>query len=343
MDLRHIETPAIRQAIMHIIDTRLPEPLYNQEPLTLTPEAEEFIYKHLMKLIQTEDNYKARFIAEPTMKKILGNYLESDEGFLETSKAVANHYLRYAQNQGSEEAFDLCIVEIAVGEQLVLAGLRLDYVKTYSHDLSYKNDQVSIQLIAQETSLIHYSQSLKEAFLYKGAVDAQDYDLLMVDKSKTPEMKRVFSKKMLCAEEYFDPKIRTKKLKDSVELWTRKNLKDDLEVATQVRQGVNEALLENAVIDLEDFTQKILGHSAEAKLSLAMVLEKEGVKQAENLEIDKNWVAKKMTRKMIYTNTGFMIKGDMESFDDKMVFEMRPNGDGTVDYIIKNVRSVKER
>lgn len=343
MDLRLIETPNIKQAIMHIIDTRLPEPLANAQIMELTPEAEEFMYKHLMKLVQTEDNFKARFIGEPGIKGVLSGFLDDKIPFLQMSLTLADHYHRYAVQVGAEEAFDLCVMEVAIGDQLLVAGLRLDYVKTYSHDLSYKDNQVSIQLVAQETSLIHYSQSLKEAFLYKGADGSDDYDLLMVDKSKNAEVRRIYSKKMMCSEEFFDPKIRTKKLKESVENWTRKNLKDDLESATQVRQGVNEALLENAVIDLEAFTQKILGHNADAKLSLNTVLEKEGVKQGDAMEIDKNWVAKKMTRKMIYTNTGFMIKGDLDSFDDSILFEMRPNGDGTVDYIIKNVKSVKER
>lgn len=343
MDLRQIEMPRITQAIIHIIDARLPEPLYNHNCIELTPESEEFIYKHLMKLVQSEDNFKANFIGAPLIQNVLSSFLTEKTTFVEESRTLAELYHRYAQNMGQETAFDFCVVEAAVGEQLLIAGLRLDYVKTYSHDLSYTDNQVTIQLVAQETSLLHYSQTMKEAFLYKGAQDDHDYDLLLLDKSKNPETKRLFMKKFLCAEEFFDRKIRTKKLKDSVEAWTRKNLKDDLEMATQVRQGVQEALVESAIIDLGDFTKQILGHSAEAQVSLNVMLEKEGVKKDDDLEIDKNWVAKKLTRKMIYTNTGFMIKADLENFNDNILFEMKANGDGTVDYIIKNVKSVKER
>ncbi len=50
-----------------------------------------------------------------------------------------------------------------------------------------------------------------------------------------------------------------------------------------------------------------------------------------------------MKTRAIKTDTGFTIRADFDHYDDQLRFEVRKNGDGTVDYVIKNVRNITER
>lgn len=63
----------------------------------------------------------------------------------------------------------------------------------------------------------------------------------------------------------------------------------------------------------------------------------------QDFEVDKHWIESKMKVKELKTDTGLVIKGDYDLFKDSQRINMKKNGDGTIDYIIKNVRNIIEK
>ncbi|QEK12602.1 nucleoid-associated protein [Crassaminicella thermophila] len=173
--------------------------------------------------------------------------------------------------------------------------------------------------------------------------EEDEYDLIFLDKQVySDDFEQLFSNVFLNCRSLIDDRDKTKIFKNVTEKWTRRNLKEDIDKAQEVREEVIASMKNCAEIDVEKFVQSVFGNDVEMQQNFIQHLEREGI-QLEKIEIDKKWVEKKMKKRIMKTDTGIEIKGEYEDLEDKMKFEIVRNGDGTVNLIIKNVRSMMER
>jgi hypothetical protein len=133
----------------------------------------------------------------------------------------------------------------------------------------------------------------------------------------------------------------TKLFRNQTEKWMRKNMKENIGKAIDVRLELDDKYVNNAEIDIKDTVNNVID-SIEEREKFLMNLEKAGVDTDQPFEIDKKWVGKKLKMKNLKTDTGFTIKGDFDIFEDSSRFEVQYNGDGTVNYIIKQVRNIHQ-
>ena len=59
--------------------------------------------------------------------------------------------------------------------------------------------------------------------------------------------------------------------------------------------------------------------------------------------IDREWAEKKLKRKKLKVDKSIELYIDCEAYNDKNKFQIKTNGDGTIDIIIKNVRNYIEK
>ncbi len=343
MDMRYLESVHVNNAVAHVLDKRLEEPLLGIEEMELTEDLHEFFMKHILRGLRGEDSEKARFVGEGATKQLIRRIFDEPEAFLECTQEMAKRLFSIMRPMESINGGDLAVVKFHSGEARYLGILKLDYQKSYSHEIEYQNEQFNVKLVAQDTGLPLTHQKLSACAFVKEDTSDDSYDMLLVERSTGEEGPRFFLNRFMGADRVLDKRDKTKLLRKSVEQWTRTNLKNDLDKALEVREQLNEELLGSAYIDLEAFSEELFSGSSDAREKFDKKMETVGLIDGEKIEVDRLWVSNKMKNKAVKTDTGFTIRGEHEFFDDPARFEMRRNGDGSVDYVIKNVRNISER
>lgn len=344
MDLRHIENLVVDFAVLHVLDTQLEEPLLAAKPLDLdSEEVVDFVVKHTLKALQDDAAYKAKFLPGTVMASY-GDQMLTMEDPIETSTRLALRLFDMTKRY-SETACDILVTRFHTGNIQAYGILRLDYQKSYTHEVAMEGDGFAIHLIAQEIALPSQQQKVTQCCFGIRPGSDEEYDIIVLSKKRgaDEEERGRFLKEFLNAERTYDYKDKTKSFKKSIEDWTQKHLKEDFDTARDLRASVENQLRNHAIVSPEVVLKEALAHDTDARHALKAKLEKEGLDLEERFEVDKRFVDKKMKTKTLRTDTGFVIRADYELFSDNGFIEVQRNGDGTVNYIIKHVRHIKEQ
>lgn len=343
MDMRYLESVHVNRAVAHVLDKRLEDPIMAIEEMELTEDLHEFFMKHILRGLRGEDSEKARFVGDGALKQLVRRMFDDQEAFLQCSQEMATRLFAVMKPLEGVNGGDLAIVTFHSGEARYLGILKLDYQKSYSHEIEYINEQFNVKLVAQDTGLPLTHQKLTACAYIKEDDTDDTYDMLLIERSTGEEGPRYFLNRFLGADRVLDKRDKTKLFKKTVEQWTRTNLKNDMETAEAVRGQLNEELLGSAYIDLDSFSGDLFAGAPDAREKFDKKMEAAGLADGEKIEVDRHWVTNKMKSRAIKTDTGFTLRAEHEFYDDPSRFEMRRNGDGSVDYIIKNVRNISER
>ncbi len=344
--MRDINSISIEKAIVHVLDKNSDKPIFTDVEQDIDEDVHEFLAKHILKCLQDDENRKAKFrigmnIVKEASEEMLGN----DDTFIEASKKITNKLFNIMKSNNSISSCDLVICIFASEDARYIGILKLDYQKTFIHQIEYIENNFKISIVPQDIGLPNMNQKLQKSVFIGERGDDNEYDMIILDKqnySEDSDIALFFVEDFLNSEVITDNRDKTKVLKKAVEKWTRKNLKDDFENANKLREEVNNALLNESTVDLGAIREKVLEEES-IRESLKTDLEEKGFEVNEAFEVDKQWVAKKMKKKTVKTDTGFDIKSDFEIFNDLSKYQIKRNGDGTVDLIVKNVRNIMER
>lgn len=343
MDMRYLESVHVNNAVAHVLDKRLEEPLLAVAEMELTEDLHEFFMKHILRGLRGEDAEKARFVGDGALQQLVRRVFDAPEALLECTQEMARRLFAVMKPLESVNSGDLAVVTFHSGEARYLAILKLDYQKAYSHEIEYVDEQFNVRLVTQDTGLPLTHQKLSACAFIKEDRSDDSYDMLLTERSTGEEGPRYFLHRFLGADRVLDRRDRTKLFKKNVEQWTRQHLKNDMDQAESVRSQLNEELLGSAYIDVAAFSEDLFSNAPEARDKFDKKMQSAGLADGEKIEVDRLWVASKMKNRTLKTDTGFTIRGEHEFYDDPARFELRRNGDGSVDYIIKNVRNVSER
>lgn len=346
--MRNIDAVMIKKAIVHVLDRNGDEPILTDYEQEIQEDIHEFLEKHIIKSLQDEENRKAKFRGGiSVVKNACHEVFEDEEKFVESSKSIAEQLFKAMKRNNNISSADLVVCLYAVGDKNHMGILKLDYKKSFIHNVEFIDDKLKISIIPQTISLPGLSQRLQKCAFIKEIDDEDEYDMIVLDKQvygndEDGDIAQFFIHDFLNCDILVDNRDKTKIFRRATEKWTRKNLKEDIEKAQEVRDEAVASLKNCAEIDVEKFSQNVFGNDTEMQQHFIQQLDQEGL-QLESFDIDKTWVEKKMKKRVIKTDTGIEIKGEYEDIEDKMKFEIVRNGGGTVNIIIKNVRSFHER
>lgn len=342
--MRYIKDIMLEKAILHVIDSHADEAILTQKELTINEDVEEFVRKHVLKSLNDDETMSCRFFSDAgvvasNVKKII----DDPDCFVEVSQILTKHMFETIKNSDIP-AGDMLYVQYIADEQRCFAILKLDYQMSYMHNITFNDEILCINLISQEVGLPSIGQRLKKCAFFTKAPEGQ-LEMIILDKKQKIEDAGIdyFVKDFLDVVTITDDTDKTRKFKATVEKWTQKTLSDQIEAADTVRAMVNEKLLNGKEISVDVLATEIFEDAPEIKESFKEAVADAGYRQGSHFQIDKTWVEKKMKSKQIKTDTGVVIKGEFDFFKDSQKFLIKKNGDGTVDYIIKNVRNVVER
>lgn len=345
MELRRADQYEIERAIIHVLDKNSDEPVINHAELELNTNVLEFIGGHIGKLLSDEDNIKAKlFNDRGVVYNAVVTMVEDENSFIEASQKIADYFFRVIKQYGPILSCDLMIVQISLDGIPAICILKMDYQKSVEHEIDFEGEGFQINLSFQETSLPSAKQKVSCGAVIKMPGEDLD-DLVAVErivKGEDGEPIEFFIREILQANRVVDHLDKTKIFHKQMENWVRKNVKNEMDKAIGIREDLQELLTHSVEVKVQDVANDLIDDQ-EKREKFIETLELAGFDTEEEFELDKPYLEKKLKAKALKTDTGFTIRGATDLFQDPSKIEIKYNGDGTVNYIIKNVRNISQR
>lgn len=345
MELRRADQFVIERAIIHVLDKNAEEAILNHTELVLNQQVEEFIGGHITKLLSDEDNIKAKMFNE---RGVVYNgvieLIEDEDNFVESTHKIADYFYRVIMQYGALPSCDLLLVKLNFDGIPAVAILKLDYQKSVEHEINYEGEGFAIHLAFQETALPNAKQKVSCGAVIKLPGESLD-DLVGVEriiKGEDGEPIEFFFREILQANRVVDHLDKTKIFHKQMENWVRKNVKNEMDKAIGIREDLQEVYTHQVEVKVQEIANDLIDDQ-EQREKFIETLEIAGFDTEESFELDKKFIEKKLKAKAIKTDTGFVIRGVNDLYQDPSKFEIKYNGDGTVNYIIKNVRNISQR
>lgn len=345
MELRRVNDIDIKKIVLHVLDKNSEEPLLNEQEVELTGPVLEFIGGHLIKLLADEDNIKAKFFNERgVVYSEVHKSLADEDFFISSSQLIAGYLFRVIKQYDALPSCDLVCVNFLAEGTPAFAIIKLDYQRSIEHAIDYIEDRFQIQLAFQETALPDVRQKIA-----CGAVmmlpNTDYYDIVAVErivKGLDGEPIEFFIKEFLQANRVVDHIDKTKLFHKNMENWLRKNVRNEMDKAIGIREDLQDIYRNSVDVNVQEIANDIIDDT-EKREKFIESMEVVGFDTEEPFELDKHFIEKKLKSKSVRTDTGFVIRGVTDLYLDPSKFEIKYNGDGTVNYIIKNVRNISER
>jgi hypothetical protein len=238
------------------------------------------------------------------------------------------------------------VVSISTELGPMLALLKMDYVKNYTHNIEFVDDKIGINILPQFIGLPSGGQRLQKCAFIKPILNDNKIDLMVIDKQNKSKDSddygsNYFISNFLGCTIIENERDVTRNFIKTAEKWTRNNLKDNADAAEVVRSSLKKKLKEEEKIDINEFSQDVFGESKDVAENFVQYVKEQGVN--EQIDVDKQWVENKLKRVRLKIDKDIDVYINEETYDDNSRFEIVRNGDGTINILIKHIRNYIEK
>ena len=332
----------INKYITHVLDKESDVPILNDFEGKISQSIDKFLQNSIKKVSRDSDLRKAVFkdYNNNLIKNCCENIIYNESTFVENSKEIAAYLFDVMRVNTELESCDLVIYLYTVKDEKYVAILKLDYRKTYNHNIVFEDDKLNVQMIQNEIAIPENSK-IKQATIVGANGINDEYQLKVLDKdSEKEELDSKWITEFLNIEKIKDDTYKTKVFKKASESWITNALSNDIKKAEDVRSILNYSLKEKDDIDIATFADNAIDNE-ELKESFLEYMEDKDI--TDSINIDKRWVDKNLRKRKIKTDTGFNINGNLVDFEDPMKYRVTQNNDGSIDITIKNIKFYEEK
>ena len=346
--MEYVNDINVIDAVIHILDTNNDKPILNNYKLDLTDDIYKFLYKHIEKCFKSEELKSAFFNPENrVVKNISQEFLTGVRtDIIEVSQEFAKQMFYIMNANNSIPSCDLITVYISTDQGPMIGILKMDYVKNFTHNIDFVDEKLGIGIVEQQTGLPAASQNVQKCAFIRSIKKDCELDLLVIDKQKRTAEGEDFGANYF-VDNYLgctlvnNERDMTKGLINSVEKWTRTNLTEDAGKSVEVRNILKTKLKEEDIINVNEISREMFKDEPENQSSFNIFMESQGV--SEDVSIDKSFVEKKLRKVKINIDKGIDICLDDETYNDPDKFEIIKNADGTINIVIKKIKSYIEK
>ena len=233
----------INEAVIHILDNNSIEPILNEYKLEMEEDTYKFIYKHIEKCFNDEELKYAKFNEERNIVKEIGqDYLNGENNDLITlSKELSRQLFSIMKGNVNIPSCDLIVASIITDQGPMIAILKMDYVKNFTHEIEFVDDKIGIGIVPQAAGLPGSGQKIQKAAFIKPIKEEDTYNLMVLDKQKKSKEEdeygaNYFINSFLGCTIVANERDMTKTFLKAAETWTRKNFSEDAVTAEKVRR-----------------------------------------------------------------------------------------------------------
>ena len=345
--MEYVNDINIQEAVIHILDSNSDEPVLNEYTLELNEDIYKFLYRHIEKCLKDEELKTAVFNPERNIvKEIVQDYLNGiDKDIVTLSKELARQLFVIMKGNVNIPSCDLIVASLITDQGPLIAILKMDYVKNFTHQVDFVNDKIGIGIVPQAAGLPASSQRIQKAAFIKPIREGQRFDLWVIDKQKKTKEDdeygtNYFLNSFLGCTIIANKRDMTKTFLKATETWTRSNITEDADKAERIRSTIKTKLKEEESINIDDISTELFSEEPSAKEEFSTFVKGHGF---EEIAVDKAWVEKKLKRIRLKIDKEIDLYIDEETYHDPTKFEIQRNGDGSINMIIKHVINYIEK
>lgn len=338
----------INEAVIHILDNNSMEPILNEYKLEMEEDTYKFIYKHIEKCFNDEELKYAKFNEERNIvKEIVQDYLNGENNDLITfSKELSRQLFSIMKGNVNIPSCDLIVASIITDQGPMIAILKMDYVKNFTHEIEFVDNKIGIGIVPQSAGLPGSSQKIQKAAFIKPIKEEDTYNLMVLDKQKKSKEDdeygaNYFINSFLGCTIVANERDMTKTFLKAAETWTRKNFGEDAVTAEKVRTTVKGKLKEEDIVNIDELSHELFKDEPKTKEEFCTFVKAQGLN--DDVQVDKTWVEKKLKRVRLKIDKDIDLYINEEVYHDNNRFEIQRNGDGSINMIIKHVMNYIEK
>lgn len=330
----------LKQAILHVVDRELGDPVISQVGLDLTSiSVREYLTKKIEKLA-SEKAKTGTLVPTSAMATIIKTSEEDFAGM--SQKMVAKWYEIYQTSEDAPSA-DVLVALFEQDEQPNVVFLKLNYHQAYTHLVNTDDQgQLANELIVHKSILAGKTQRADEGF----RVNLTDLSYELDEKRYTFSGERQF---------YLSTKVIESEplpsLAENVKLVTKTAQKvgksfdvPDHEIVANVKEAIQENIEAYSSLDTQQIAQKVFKNNPAAQSDFTeTVVEKGYVDQVPMSNEVKQIATKKYGKQKLKLSNGIELIVPLEVYQDPNLIEFINNPDGTISVTIKNVEDVISR
>ena len=345
--MEYINDININEAVIHVLDSNGEEPVLNEYSLELDEDTYRYIYRHIEKCLKDDELKYAKFNAERNMvKEVVQDYLNGiDSDLINLSKELARQLFIIMKGNCNIPSGDLIISSIVTDQGPMIAILKMDYVKNFTHEVQFINEKIGVGIVPQVAGLPGSGQRIQKAAFIKPIRNDEVFNLMILDKQKSSKEDEYganyFVNTFLGVTYITNERDSTKRFYNACENWIRKSIYEDADKSEEIRTAIKNKLEENDVINIDEVSEELFANAPIEKESFSNYAKMQCAE--EEIAIDKSWVEKKLKRVRLNVDKEIDLYINKDVYKDKSKFEIKRNGDGSIDMIIKNVINYIEK
>lgn len=345
--MEYVNEININEAVIHVLDSNGEEPILNEFSLELDEETYMFIYKHIQKCIKDDELKYAKFNVERSIvKEVVQEYLNGiNSDLIELSKEIAKQLFMIMKSNVNIPSGDLIITSITTDQGPMIGILKLDYVKNFTHEVQFIDKKIGVGLVKQIAGLPGSGQNIQKAAFIKPIMENETFNIMILDKQKGPKEDEYganyFINTFLSAMYITNERDITKEFMRASESFIRRTITEDAALAEEIRTKVKSKLEEEDIINIDKLSEELFPHSQELKESFLTDMKMKCL--IEDIPIDKTYIDKKLKRIRLNIDKEIDLYINKDTYKDKSKFQIKRNGDGSIDMIIKNVINYIEK
>lgn len=336
--MRNIEEIIINKVALNVLDRENNTTLLTEKELELTEEVYEYFESHLLKILKDEEAKPAYFGEEKNIvRDLCKEIFEDEEQFVDNSNNLSQYLFRCIGTDEKESSGDMAVCLFESQEGRFLAILKLNFTNSYCHFIKDNAGNPVVTVGVNRTGLPGLSQKVSKAVVIRELKVDGEYNMLVLDRDKAG----IFINSFLKCTFTRDRRENTKIINRVSEQFARKAFKDNAQEAERFRSRLSDHLRNEDKFDVQKVAEENF-NDIMVKNEFKAVMVNEGISE-NDVPIDREWAEKKLKKKRLKVDKSIELYIDNEVYNDKDKFQIKRNGDGTIDIILKNVKNYIER
>lgn len=336
--MRNIDEIVVNKVSVNILDRDNDTIVFTDRELELNEETYEYFEKHILKGLKDDEAKTAKFDRDGNvLKNLCEGIFEDEDLFLENCKRISQYFFKCMSNDEKEASGDVAVCMFEGQDGKYLAILKLNFADSYSHFVKETEKGICVAVGKSKTGLPSLGQKPSKAVFIRDIKETNEYDMLIVDKQKDGYFANAFVK----CDFKRDNRENTRTFQKVSENFARKAFKDNAQEAEEFRNRITNTLRNEDKVNIESVADNCFDDE-KIKNDYKAVLVSEGLKERE-VHVDRDWVEKKLKKKKLKVDKSIELFIDNDVYNDKDKFQIKTNGDGTIDIILKNVKNYIEK
>ncbi len=327
----------VKKAVLHVLDTNSPLPVYSQKALDLSEEAvTSFIITHTKKIHDDEAGKRGEFWDNAAVRAELPALLED---FVEASCRIAAHLHAIMKEHCEIPGADLLVALVEIDEAPYAAVIKFNYKTGYTHYIDYDETGTNNKIIVHRVIFASENQKIEEGAL----INLRTQAVRLVEKAYelNGEQQDYFSELFLQCKTDMSQKESVKVLNAAAKEITKRYYNDDFQRTSAVKTAIYDCLETEGAIDVERIAGACFKEDPVVQREYVQAVRQAGV--AATIQVAGETPERKFSKQRMKTDSGIELSMPMEVYKNKEQVEFVNNPDGTISIILKNIGKITNR